>query len=94
MQGRVGHPLLYNRTSTLLIAPMPRDYLQKIEHANFPLTVEDKYEVRCVYALQALELVEADVVQAASDQSVEVVIVRRITPLGKAELQRVKRSFE
>ena len=90
----MAQPLLYNLSSTLLIAQMPRDYLKKIEHATFPLRVDDQYEVRCVYVLQAAELVEVDVVQAATKQAGEVVMVRRITPMGKAEIDRIKRSLE
>jgi len=41
--------------------PLPRDYLDKIEHAAFPLRVEEPYDIGCIHVLRAAGLVEAAV---------------------------------
>ena len=71
---------------------MPRDYLQKIARAAFPLRVEDPYEVQCVHVLRAADLVDATVSAAKEDAGPEVVVVQRITPMGRAELDRIARN--
>jgi len=40
---------------------MPRDYLKTIEHAAFPLRVEDSYAIGCIHVLRAAALLEAGV---------------------------------
>lgn len=67
---------------------MPMDYLRSIEHAAFPLRVEDQYAIRCIDVLRAAELVEATIASADSPGSYAFAIVERITPLGRAELGR------
>lgn len=71
-------------------ARMPRDYLKKIEHAAFPMQVEDAYEIRCLYVLQAANLVDVDIVSTrAVGWATERATVRGITPMGRAELARI-----
>ena len=73
-------------------ASMPRDYLKKIAHATFPLRVEDPYEVECVHVLRAADLVDATVTPASDHGRPEEVVVHRITPIGRAELDRMGRN--
>lgn len=40
---------------------MSRDYLQQIEHAAFPLQVEEPSAIGCIYVLRAAGMVEAAV---------------------------------
>lgn len=71
---------------------MPRDCLQKIEYADFPLLVEGDYEIECFRVLQAAELVEVNFAQHPHGGAVEVATVVRITPLGRAAIQRWRRE--
>lgn len=69
---------------------MAFDYLLKIERAHFPLLIGDPYEVECIHVLRAAELIEAEITAAAEDNS-QTAVVRRITPMGRAEIERIKR---
>jgi hypothetical protein len=40
---------------------MPMDFLRRIEHASFPLAIEDENDINCVAVLAAAKLVEAHV---------------------------------
>jgi len=66
---------------------MPMDFLRKIEHAEFPLAVEDFNDVNNVAVLKAAGQVEADLVQAVQgDPDTCCAIVLRITLDGRIAL--------
>ena len=70
---------------------MPRDYLQKIEHAAFPLRVEDPSEVGCVQVLRVAGLVDAAVTPSDdAGKPFELAVVVRITVKGRDELERLR----
>ncbi|KQW54153.1 hypothetical protein ASC92_22755 [Variovorax sp. Root411] len=74
---------------------MPMDYLRKIEKADFPLRVEDAHDINNVMVLKAAGFVEADMEEMPSSdpaERCEVAVVRRITPLGRAALERLDRG--
>jgi hypothetical protein len=74
---------------------MPMDYLRKIEKADFPLRVEDSNDINNVAVLKAAGLVEAELEEVPSGdpaERCEVAVVRRITPLGRAMLERLDRG--
>ena len=70
---------------------MPMDFLQRIEGASFPLAVKSENEIQCTSVLAAAELVEA-VLPPSSSEGTDgrVAIILRITPLGRAELNRMR----
>lgn len=66
---------------------MPMDYLRKIEHAEFPLPVEDFNDVNNVAVLKAAGLVEAELLEAVQgDPDTCCAVVLRITPEGRIAL--------
>lgn len=74
--------------------PDPLEYLRGIRNASFPLRVEDHEEINCVEALKQAGYVDASISAAliwkGSGTPQELAIVRRITPLGRAQLGRAK----
>ncbi|WP_409173123.1 hypothetical protein [Variovorax sp. H27-G14] len=72
----------------------PLDYLRGIKGATFPLRVEDHEEINCVEALKQAGYVDASISAAliwkGSGTPQELAIVRRITPLGRAQLVRAQ----
>ncbi|WP_198086647.1 hypothetical protein [Variovorax sp. E3] len=68
---------------------MPMNLLRRIENAPFPLSITQESEVQCAAVLAAAQLIEARLPEpgAAGDQSA---LILRITPLGRAELQRLR----
>ncbi|KQX31956.1 hypothetical protein ASD05_27880 [Variovorax sp. Root434] len=74
---------------------MPMDYLRKIEKADFPLRVEEANDINNVVVLKAAGFVEAEMENVPSSdpaERFEVAVVRRITPLGRAALERLNRD--
>lgn len=72
---------------------MPRDCLKKIEHAAFPLRVEEPYDIGCIHVLRAAGMVEAAVTPSSEPgKDFELAIVHRITGKGREELERMRRS--
>lgn len=74
---------------------MPMDFLRKIERAEFPLLVEDSHDINNVAVLKAAGMVEAELEEVPSGDPAahrEVAVVRRITPLGRATLERLDRG--
>jgi hypothetical protein len=72
---------------------MPMDFLQKIERAEFPLRVESFDDINNVLVLQAAGLVDAELLAPPPDdpdRRPESAIVVRITPVGRAALERKK----
>lgn len=71
---------------------MPLDYLRKIQHAEFPLRVDDHKEIDCVAVLLAAGLVAASISKPVSrpalDDLAEYAIVDGITVLGRVALSR------
>lgn len=69
-------------------------YLRKIEDAPFPLRVDNHDEINCIEALKQAGFVEAAISPAFTwkdaSEPQELAIVRRITPLGRAQLRRGK----
>lgn len=72
----------------------PLAYLRSIKGESFPLRVEDHEEINCVEALKQAGYVDASISAAliwkGSGTPQELAIVRRITPLGRAQLGRGK----
>ena len=66
------------------------DYLRKIERSHFPLRVNDPHGINCVEALKAAGLVDAVIrpmsISPECDDPLELAVIRRITPLGRAML--------
>lgn len=71
---------------------MPMDFLRKIEKADFPLRVDAFGDINNVLVLQAAGLVEAEHPggPGVPDERAEVVLVLRITPAGRATLERLR----
>lgn len=67
-------------------------YLYSIEKVSFPLRVENHDEINCIEALKQAGFVDATISPAFtwkdSTEPRELAIVRRITPLGRAQLKR------
>ena len=74
--------------------PDSLEYLHKIAKATFPLHVQDHDDINCIEALKHAGFVEAVISPAFtwhdSNAPQELAIVRRITPLGRAQLGRKK----
>jgi hypothetical protein len=72
--------------------PDALEYLHKIANATFPLQVQDHDDINCIEALKHAGFVEAVISPAFtwhdSNAPQELAIVRRITPLGRAQLKR------
>jgi hypothetical protein len=72
----------------------PMAYLNRIEHASFPMRVEEPEEINCIEALKQAGFVDASISPALNwkDSSTprELAVVRRITPFGRAALVRGK----
>lgn len=64
---------------------MSLQYLRQLEHAAFPFRVSDPDTVDRIEALLQADLVEGGIGTSAADQQ-RIAIVRRITPLGRAQL--------
>ena len=72
---------------------MPRDYLQQIEHAAFPLRVEEPSAIGCIHVLRAAGMVEAAITPSREPgKDYELAIVHRITVKGRDELERMRRG--
>ena len=72
---------------------MPMDFLRRFEDASFPLAVKSESEIQCTAVLAAAELVEAVLPPSSSEGADErVAIILRITPLGRAELNRTREA--
>jgi hypothetical protein len=70
---------------------MPMDFLKRIEDASFPLAVKSETDIRCSAVLAAAELVEAVLPPSGSEGTDKrVAVILRITPLGRAELNRLR----
>ncbi|MGJ7615657.1 MULTISPECIES: hypothetical protein [unclassified Variovorax] len=71
---------------------MPLDYLRKIEHVGLPLLVDDENDIRCIAVLLAAGLLDAAVPPPSAGGEADGVqlpaVVKKITPLGRAELSR------
>ncbi|BEP55562.1 hypothetical protein GmRootV118_28060 [Variovorax sp. V118] len=68
---------------------MPMDFLRRIEKEQLPLTVIDPLDIRNVAVLTAAGLVEAILPQESEAFDLPGVVLR-ITPSGRAELQRIR----
>lgn len=68
---------------------MPMDFLRRIEDVSFPLAIHDEADIRCAAVLAAAEMIEANLPKAG-DSIGQGAVILRITPLGRAELSRVR----
>lgn len=66
---------------------MARDFLRKIEHANFPIEVRDVRDIRSAAVLRAAGMLQAMLPPEPFNASSKGTILS-ITPLGQAELRR------
>ena len=68
---------------------MPMDFLRSIEEASFPLAIHDEADVQRAAVLVAAKLIDANLPEPGDDAERYGVILR-ITPLGRAELARLR----
>jgi hypothetical protein len=66
---------------------MPMNFLRRIEHASFPLAVHDETDIQCAAVLAAAELIEVSLPKTSDETGLSGVILR-ITPIGRAALNR------
>lgn len=70
---------------------MPMDFLRRIEDASFPLAMRSESEIQCAAVLAAAELVEVVLPPSGSEGAGKrIAVILRITPLGRAELNRLR----
>jgi len=65
------------------------DFLRSIEEASFPLAIHDEADVQRAAVLVAAKLIDANLPEPGDDAERYGVILR-ITPLGRAELARLR----
>ena len=70
---------------------MPMDFLRRIEDASFPLAIHEQADIECAAVLAAADLVEANLPDPG-DATGRGGVVLRITPLGRAELKRLREA--
>ena len=70
---------------------MTLDALLQLDGAPLPLRVDDASKIDRVYVLVAAGLVEAHMRIDANGEPVQA-IIEGITPMGKAEIDRIKRG--
>lgn len=70
---------------------MPMDFLRRIEDASFPLAVHQQADIECAAVLAAAELVEANLPDP-SDFTARGGVILRITPMGRAELKKLREA--
>lgn len=70
---------------------MSLQYLRQLEHAAFPFRVSDPDAIRHIEELLQADLVEGGLGVSAANQQ-RIAIVRRITPLGRAQLALTRNS--
>jgi hypothetical protein len=70
---------------------MPMDFLQRIEDASFPLAIHEVADIRCAAVLAAAKLVEANL-PGPEDAEQGRGLIFRITPMGRAELKRLRET--
>jgi hypothetical protein len=65
------------------------DFLRRIEDASFPLAIHEEADIQCAAVLVAAHLVEASLPEPG-DPLGQVAVILRITPMGRAELSRMR----
>lgn len=70
---------------------MPMEFLRRIEEASFPLAIHDEADIQRAAVLVAAQLIEANL-PAAGEGAGRLGVVLRITPLGRVELERLRRG--
>ncbi|MET3498138.1 hypothetical protein ABIC90_005211 [Variovorax boronicumulans] len=74
---------------------MPMDLLWRIEDASFPLAVRSEGDIQCAAVLAAAEFIEAVLPPSKSEGVPErAAVILRITPLGRTELNRLRKKTE
>ena len=73
---------------------MPRDFFLRIASTPLPFHSEDPYEIDCILVLQAAGLIHASIETGDVNGEREKAVVCRITELGQAELERLRRSAD
>lgn len=68
---------------------MPMDFLRSIEEASFPLAIHDEADVQRAAVLVAAKLIDANL-PGPDDDAGRFGVILRITPLGRAELARLR----
>ncbi len=73
---------------------MPMDYLMRIRHETFPLTITDHGDINSAAVLLAAGLIDATVPLPSVEESDVVdqppAVIRGITPLGRLEIAKRK----
>lgn len=70
---------------------MPMDFLARIQHEQFPLTIADPDQINSAAVLRAAGMIEADVPAAQPTDSQPMqkpAVIVAITALGQHELQK------
>lgn len=70
---------------------MPMNFLRRIENASFPLAVHEEADIQCAAVLAAAELIEANLPDPC-DAARRGGLILRITPRGRAELNRAREA--
>ncbi len=70
---------------------MPMDFLRRIEEAHFPLAVLEEADINCAAVLAAAKFIDANLPVPGSGSKPPAVILR-ITPQGRAELNRLRKQ--
>lgn len=68
---------------------MPMNFLRRIEDASFPLAIHEEADIQCAAVLVAAGFVEANL-PGHDDTEGRGGVILRITPLGRAELNRTR----
>ncbi|MET3395990.1 hypothetical protein [Variovorax atrisoli] len=68
---------------------MPMDFLRRIEEASFPLAIHEEADIQRAAVLVAAQLIEANLPEPGKGEGRGAVILR-ITPMGRAELSRLR----
>jgi hypothetical protein len=70
---------------------MPMDFLRRIEEASFPLAVLEEADIQCAAVLAAANFIEARLPDPG-ERLKRSALILRITPLGRAELARLRQQ--
>jgi len=68
---------------------MRMDFLRRIEDVSFPILITDEADIQCTAVPAAVQLVEANLPEPGEPADKGAVILR-ITPMGRAELRRLR----
>lgn len=71
---------------------MPMNFLRRIEDASFPLAIHEEADIQCAAVLVAAGLIEANL-PGPDNTAGRGGVILRITPQGRAELNRTRALY-